>query len=57
MLMRASREKWVGSLHLLRENRKRNSRHGSVITNPTSIQKDASSIPGLAHQVKDPALL
>ena len=26
------------------------------LTNPTSIQKDASLIPRLAHWVKDPAL-
>ena len=28
----------------------------SAVTNLSSSQKDASSIPGLAQQVKDPAL-
>ena len=32
------------------------SRHGSVITNLTSIHEDASSIPDLVQWVKDPVV-
>ena len=32
------------------------SHRGSTVTNPTRIHEDVSSIPGLVHWVKDPAL-
>ena len=35
----------------------RSSHHASAVTNPISIHEDVGSIPGLAHMVKDPALL
>ena len=35
----------------------RSSRHGSAVTNLTSIHEDTDLIPGLDQRVKDPALL
>ena len=42
---------------LLKMGRKGSSRHGSAITNLTSVHEDVSLIPGLAQWVKDLALL
>ena len=37
-------------------NNDQSSYHGSAEMNPTSIHEDVYSVPGLAQQVKDPAL-
>ena len=34
----------------------RSSRRGSAVMNPASVHEDMGLIPGLAQQVKDPAL-
>ena len=51
---------WPGPLHsntdLLKERASRSSCHGSVFTNPTSVHEGVSSIPGLTHGLKEPAL-
>lgn len=48
---RDSREKYC--IHM----KWRNFHHGSAVTNPTTTREDAGPTPGLAQEVKDPALL